>query len=77
MRQTYGEGTRRVAGCSPTPAPVKSKALIGNDLEDTAATERLGVRLPLDLENVERKQHNLADADQAILHVRNFSRQHG
>lgn len=60
----YGERTRRVTGSGPAPATVKTEALIGDDLEETTATESLGVGLTLDLEDVEGEEDDLADADE-------------
>jgi hypothetical protein len=57
------ERTRSVTGGSPAPTSVETEALVGNDPHDTTATERLGVCLPLDLENVEREQDNLTNAN--------------
>lgn len=62
--ETYSEGTRSVTGSSPAPATVQTKALILDDLEETTATESLGVGLALDLEDVEREEDDLADADE-------------
>jgi hypothetical protein len=61
---TYRERTGRVTGCCPAPATVQTEALVGDDPEQSAATESLGVGLALDLENVERQQDNLTDTNQ-------------
>jgi hypothetical protein len=61
--KTYSERSRSVASRSPASATVKSHTLIGNNLEETTATEGLGVRLALDLEHVEGKQDNFTDTD--------------
>ena len=63
-RWTYRERTRRVTGCCPAPATVQAEALVGDDPEQTASTESLGVGLALDLENVERQQDDLTDTNQ-------------
>ena len=63
-RWTYRERTRRVTGCCPAPATVQTEALVGDDPEQTASTESLGVGLALDLENVERQQDDLTDTNQ-------------
>lgn len=54
-----------VASGGPAPSSVQAEALIGDNPEETTATERLGVCLPLDLEHVEREQDDLTNADQA------------
>lgn len=63
-RETYSERSGSVTGGSPAPTTVETEALIGNNLDDTAATESLGVRLSLDLENVEREKDNLSNTNQ-------------
>lgn len=57
------ERTGSVTGGGPAPTSVQTEALVRNDPHDTTATERLGVCLPLDLENVEREQDDLADTN--------------
>lgn len=64
-RLPYRKRSRGVAGRGPAPASVETEAFVRHDLEDTPAAESLGVGLPLDLENVKRKQNDLANADQA------------
>lgn len=61
---TYREGTGGVTGCCPAPAAVQTKALVGNDPEQATAPESLGVGLALDLEDVERQQDDLTNANQ-------------
>lgn len=63
---TYSERTGGVASGSPAPTTVETESLILDDLKDTTALESLGVCLTLDLEDVERQQHNLTNTDQAI-----------
>lgn len=62
--KTYSKGTGGVAGSSPAPAAVQAETLVAHNADDTTATEGLGVRLALDLEDVERQQDNLTNADQ-------------
>lgn len=59
-----GKGAGSVAGGGPAPAAVEAETLVGNDLEDTAAAEGLGVGLALDLEDVQRQEDNLTNTDQ-------------
>lgn len=59
------ERTGSVTSGGPAPTSVETEALVGNDPHDTTATERLGVCLPLDLEDVEREENDLADTDKA------------
>lgn len=61
---TYCERTRGISRGRPAPATVQSEALVGDNLQYTSSAEGLGVCLALDLENVERQQDDLADADQ-------------
>jgi hypothetical protein len=63
---TYSKRSRSVTGSSPSSTTVQSHTLIRNDLEETTATESFGVRLSLDLEDVQRKQNDLSDTDQTI-----------
>lgn len=64
---SYSEGSRSISGSCPSPATVQAEALIGDDLEDTTAAESLGVGLSLDLQDVERQENNLTNADQTTL----------
>jgi hypothetical protein len=59
------ERTGSVTGGGPAPTSVETEALVGNNPHDTTATERLGVCLPLNLENVEREQDDLTNANKA------------
>lgn len=61
---TYREGTGGISGGRPTSAPVQTHALIGNDLEQTTATEGLGVSLTLNLEDVQREKDDLSNTNQ-------------
>lgn len=67
MKRTYRKRSWRIAGRSPAGTSVKSHSLIRNDLEQTPATESLGVGLALDLQDVEGKKDNLSDTNQASL----------
>ena len=58
------EGARCVAGGGPGPAAVEGKVLVGDDAQDAPATEGFGVGLALDLEDVEREEDDLANADE-------------
>ncbi|KAI6769715.1 hypothetical protein HG530_004344 [Fusarium avenaceum] len=62
--KTYSKRTRSVTGSSPAPTTVQTETLIGNDLEDTTATEGLGVCLTLDLEDIEGQKNDLTNTDQ-------------
>lgn len=61
---TYSEGSGGVTGSGPTGTTVQTHTLIGDDLEQTTAAEGLGVSLTLNLQDVQRKQDNLSNADQ-------------
>jgi hypothetical protein len=61
---TYSERSGGVTSGSPTGTTVQPHTLIGDDLEQTTATEGLGVSLALNLQDVQRKQDNLSNADQ-------------
>lgn len=65
-RETYSERSRRVTGSSPAGTTVQSHTLIGNDLEESTATESFGVRLSLDLQDIQGKQDDLSDTDQTV-----------
>lgn len=52
-----------VPGCSPAPSSVQPKPLIGDDLEQPAAAECIGVGLALNLENVKREEYDFPDPD--------------
>jgi hypothetical protein len=61
---TYRERPGGVAGGCPAPAAVQTEALVGDDPEQTTAPECVGVGLALDLEDVERQQDDLTNANQ-------------
>lgn len=61
--KTNRERPRSVSGCGPTPSSVQPKPFIGNDLEQPTATEGIGVRLTLDLENIKREENDFTDPD--------------
>lgn len=63
---TYSERSGSVTGGSPTSTTVETHTLIGDDLEQTTATESLGVSLTLDLEDVQGQKDDLSDTDQTI-----------
>lgn len=63
---TYSERSGSVTGGSPASTTVETHTLIGDDLEQTTATESLGVSLTLDLEDVQGQKDNLSDTDQTI-----------
>lgn len=62
--RTYSERTRSVTSGGPAGTPVETHALIRNDLEETTATEGLGVCLTLNLQNVQREEDDLTNTDQ-------------
>lgn len=61
---TYGERARGIASSRPTPATIETETLVTDNLENATALKGLGVRLALDLQDIERQEDNLADADQ-------------
>jgi len=61
---THRERSGRVARRRPVPPAIQRPALVPHDSRKAPISERLRVRLPLDLEHVERQEHDLADADQ-------------
>lgn len=64
MVDTYSKRAGGVTGSSPTSAAVKAHTLIGDDLEQATATEGLRVGLTLNLQDIQRKQDDLANTDQ-------------
>jgi hypothetical protein len=64
---TYSERTGSVTGGGPAPTTVQTETLIGNNLEDTTATESLRVCLTLDLEDIERQENNLTNTNQTAV----------
>lgn len=58
---THSKRARRVARHRPAPSTVEGSTLLHEDTDNAAATERLRVHLPLDLERVKRKEHDLAN----------------
>lgn len=65
---TYSERTRGVTGSSPAGTAVKTHTLIRDDLEQATTTESLGVGLALNLQDIQRKQDDLANTDQTGLY---------
>lgn len=61
---TYSERTGGVTGSSPTGTTVQTHTLIRDDLEQTTAAEGLGVSLTLNLQDVQREEDDLSNADQ-------------
>lgn len=74
--RTYSKRSRSITGGGPAPATVQAKALIGDNLENAAATESLGVRLALDLQDVQGQENDFANSDQTALHARVSIRPH-
>lgn len=62
--ETYSERARRISRSCPTRATVEPHALVSHYAEDASSPERLWVCLPLYLQDVQREEHDLADADQ-------------
>lgn len=62
---THRERSGGVSRRRPAPSAVEAEPFILDDRQHTAAAEGLGVGLALDLEDVEREQDDLANADQA------------
>ena len=63
--QAYCKRPRRVSCCSPAPSSVEPKSFIRHDPEHSSSSKGVRVRLSLDLENVERQEDDLADANYA------------
>jgi len=63
---THSKGSRGIPCRSPAPAAIQTKPFIADDPENTAPSEGLWICLPLDLQDVEREQDNLADADETL-----------
>lgn len=59
------KGARRIARGGPAPASVQPKPLVGDDAQEAAVAECLWVRLTLDLEHIQRQQHDLTNTDDA------------
>jgi hypothetical protein len=66
-RRAYSERAGCVSSSSPSPASVQAEALVGNNLQDSTATESLGVGLALDLEDIEGQQDDFTDTNQTII----------
>jgi len=64
LGKTYSEGSGGVTGGSPASTTVKTHTLVGDNLEEATATEGLGVSLALNLEDIQRKENDLSNADQ-------------
>jgi hypothetical protein len=64
-KTTYREGAWSVAGNRPAPASIQRRSLLREDSDDAAATERIRVDLPLDLERVKWEKNHLANTRQA------------
>lgn len=64
---TNRERSRSVPGRGPAPSSIQSKPFIGNDLEEPTTPEGIGVRLALDLEDVERKENDLTDPNYTVI----------
>lgn len=60
----YSEGTGGVTGSGPTGTTVQTHTLVLDNLEQTTAAEGLGVSLTLNLQDVQREEDNLSNADQ-------------
>lgn len=60
----YRKRARRIPRRRPSPSPIKPKPLIPNDPQHTPSPKRLRVRLPLNLEHIQRENHNLANPNQ-------------
>ena len=60
---TCRKGPGNIASSRPCPASVQPEAFVGNDLEEATAAESIGVRLPLDLQDIQGKEDNLSDAN--------------
>lgn len=66
MLKAYSKRTRRVAGSRPSSTAVQTHSFIGDDLEQTTATEGFGVGLALDFEHVEGQEDDFTDSDDTI-----------
>jgi hypothetical protein len=63
---TYSERSRGITGSSPASAAVKSHTLVGNNLEEATAAESLGVRLTLDLQDIQGEENDFTNTDQTV-----------
>ena len=61
---TYSERSGSVTGGCPAGTPVQTHTLIGDNLEEATAAEGLGVRLTLNLQDIQRQQDDLTNTDQ-------------
>lgn len=60
----YSEGAGGVTSRGPTGTTVQTHTLVLDNLEQTTAAEGLGVSLTLNLQDVQREEDNLSNADQ-------------
>jgi hypothetical protein len=58
---TYRKRARRIPRRRPSPPPIKPKALIPDNPEHTPPPKSLRIRLTLNLQHIERQNHNLAN----------------
>lgn len=63
-RNTYSERSGSVTGGCPAGTPVQTHTLIGDNLDEATTAEGLGVRLTLNLQDVQRQQDDLTNTDQ-------------
>lgn len=68
--ETYSKRPRRIPRHRPPPTPVKRRnPFIRNELEESAAAQRVRVGLHFDFEHVERKEDDFADTGQTMWSV--------
>jgi len=62
-QDAYSERARCVSGGRPSRATIESHTLISDDPEHPSTPECFRICLTLDFQHIERKEHDLADAD--------------
>jgi hypothetical protein len=72
-RATHSERAGSVTGHGPAPAAVeRGDTLLGDELDNATALERVGVGLHLDLEDVEGEEDNLTDTGKPGVSIRSL-----
>ena len=66
VEAVYRKGPWSIACSCPAPSSIESEALVGDDSENTPSSECFGIRLSLDLQDIQRKKNDLAYADQTV-----------
>lgn len=63
---TYCKRSRGISSSRPACASVKTHAFVGHYPEDAPSSERFGICLPLNFEDVEREKDDLSNTDKTI-----------